>query len=206
MALRNEKKAADRERQRDEILGVALRSFARSGYSGASMNEIAAEAGYSVGHVYNVIGNKEALFEAVMMREGVEFEEVIDDAIKRYDSGEAAEVINELVDVSLTFFDSHRDYFQIYLNESGGIRAKVARVFTGPMVELDRRLMGKVKKVLARAVREGSVAPLPPGELHIALTELVNGFVCAWAVDGYRGRISRKAGMIKQLIWKGIQA
>jgi AcrR family transcriptional regulator len=206
MAVRNEKKAADRERQRDEILGVALRSFARSGYAGASMNEIAAEAGYSVGHVYNVIGNKEAVFEAVMMREGAVFEDAIDDAISRHQEGEASELINELVDVSLSFFDSHRDYFQIYLNESGGMRANVARVFTGPMLELDRRLMAKVKKVLARAVREGSAAPLPAGDLHIAVTELVNGFICAWAVDGYKGRISRKAAIIKQLIWKGIQA
>jgi AcrR family transcriptional regulator len=203
---REQRRAAERERQREEIFEVALAAFARRGYSGCSMNEVAAEAGYSVGHVYNVVGNKEALFEAVMLREGMAFEAVMDSVIARHATGSAAESIDQLVDRSLEFFDNHRDYFQIYLNEVGGVRANVGLVFSGPLLELDERLMRKVKRQLSLAVREGRVAAIPTSDLLIAVTELVNGFVCAWAVGGYKGRIARKSRVIKQLLWKGIQA
>ncbi|MCK4776229.1 MAG: TetR family transcriptional regulator, partial [Candidatus Krumholzibacteria bacterium] len=45
------RKAAERDRQRNEILNVGLSAFAANGYDGASMNEIAGVSGYSVGHI-----------------------------------------------------------------------------------------------------------------------------------------------------------
>src|SRR5438309_8776053 len=46
---------------RDELLGAALRVFARRGYREAGVDEIAAEAGYSKGAVYWHFSGKEAL-------------------------------------------------------------------------------------------------------------------------------------------------
>ena len=205
MSRRVERKSAERERQREQILNVALGSFARNGYGGASMNDIAAEAGYSVGHVYNVVGNKEELFLAVMRRENEAFGQVMDGVIEQCQDGSGRECIDGLIDASLEFFDSHRDYFQIYLNETGGLRATMPRAFGEEMLAFDREVKKRVRKQVARARREGSMADLPEDDIMVALNELANGFLCAWAVGGYRGRISRKAAVIKHLLWKGIQ-
>jgi TetR/AcrR family transcriptional repressor of mexJK operon len=48
------------------ILDAALRVFAAEGYSGTSMDAIAAEAGVSKPTLYQYFGNKEQLFAAIM--------------------------------------------------------------------------------------------------------------------------------------------
>lgn len=48
-----------------EILAAAAACFARSGYRGASMADIAKEAGLSVGALYRYYDTKESLFEAL---------------------------------------------------------------------------------------------------------------------------------------------
>jgi AcrR family transcriptional regulator len=50
---------------RAELLEAAARIFARRGYHGASMQEIAADAGLTTGAIYSNFVSKEALFLAL---------------------------------------------------------------------------------------------------------------------------------------------
>jgi AcrR family transcriptional regulator len=61
---REESRANTRER----LLAAARRAFARSGFHGASVEEIASEAGFSTGALYSNFDGKEDLFLAVMDR------------------------------------------------------------------------------------------------------------------------------------------
>jgi len=51
---------------REQLLAAASRVFARAGYHGASMSEIAAEAGFSKGALYWNFASKEDLFFALL--------------------------------------------------------------------------------------------------------------------------------------------
>lgn len=51
---------------REQLLAAASRVFARAGYHGASMNEIAAEAGFSKGALYWNFASKDELFFALL--------------------------------------------------------------------------------------------------------------------------------------------
>jgi AcrR family transcriptional regulator len=58
---------AERQQQtRAELLAAAHRVFLRDGFHGASLTEIAEEAGYTFGAVYSNFQNKDDLFLAVM--------------------------------------------------------------------------------------------------------------------------------------------
>jgi AcrR family transcriptional regulator len=60
----------ERRRQtRERLLAAARGVFARRGYHGASVEEIAAEAGFSTGALYSNFDGKEDLFRALMDRE-----------------------------------------------------------------------------------------------------------------------------------------
>lgn len=61
---RAERRADTRER----LLASALVVFAREGFGGASLEEIAEEAGFSTGAVYSAFGGKQELFLAVLDR------------------------------------------------------------------------------------------------------------------------------------------
>ncbi|HTN40012.1 MAG TPA: helix-turn-helix domain-containing protein [Asticcacaulis sp.] len=55
-----------REQRQQHILNAALRCVRRSGFHGASMSDIAAEAKMSVGVIYRYFANKEAIVEAIV--------------------------------------------------------------------------------------------------------------------------------------------
>ncbi len=56
-----------RERARNDILEAALRMFVKRGYHGASMRQIAEEAGVALGSIYNHFNSKEHIFTAVFL-------------------------------------------------------------------------------------------------------------------------------------------
>src|SRR5580700_11036480 len=56
----------DPERTRQEILDVALREFARNGYAGARVDEIAANTRTTKRMIYYYFGGKEQLYIAVL--------------------------------------------------------------------------------------------------------------------------------------------
>jgi AcrR family transcriptional regulator len=58
----------DPERTREEILDVALSEFARNGYSGARVDEIAARTRTTKRMLYYYFTNKEQLYIAVLER------------------------------------------------------------------------------------------------------------------------------------------
>jgi len=69
MRTANTQLAADR---RNEILDAARRCFVRSGFHGASMQEICAEAGMSPGNLYRYFVSKEALIAGISERDRAE--------------------------------------------------------------------------------------------------------------------------------------
>jgi AcrR family transcriptional regulator len=201
---RRERKAQERDWQRSKILEAALAAFAAKGYVEASMNEIAEVSGFSVGHIYNIIGKKDALFEEVVSRELDEMFDTIDGVFERHADGSAADCINNVIDATLVFFDAHQLFFQIYLNETDGKHISSKRL---PSARLGKRLESSEKRIrllFKRAIDEGDVADLSPNDLATYFDEIIKGFIGAWAAGGYRGKISKKAGVIKQVLWHGI--
>jgi AcrR family transcriptional regulator len=67
-------RAERRSRTRELLLDAAERVFARSGFHGASLDAIAAEAGYTKGAVYSNFPGKDALFLALLDRRRMRIE------------------------------------------------------------------------------------------------------------------------------------
>src|SRR5271165_3792411 len=71
-----------RANTRDRLLRAARGVFARSGFHGASVEEIAAEAGFSTGALYSNFTGKEDLFLVLMEREIDEHAREISEAVR----------------------------------------------------------------------------------------------------------------------------
>ena len=63
-------RAEAKARTREQLLDAAARTFARKGYAGASVEEIAESAGYSIGALYSNFASKEQLFLELMVARG----------------------------------------------------------------------------------------------------------------------------------------
>jgi AcrR family transcriptional regulator len=55
-------RAEAKARTREQLLDAAAHTFARKGFAGASVEEIAESAGYTIGALYSNFGSKEQLF------------------------------------------------------------------------------------------------------------------------------------------------
>lgn len=64
--LRQIRKERERQRVREDILEAALAVFSRSGYHAASVEEVARQAGYSTGSLYNYFKNKQDMFTTLV--------------------------------------------------------------------------------------------------------------------------------------------
>ncbi len=65
---RQDRRARERQRVREDIIDAALGVFARAGYHEAAVEDIAREAGYSTGALYNYFRNKQDLFVQLVER------------------------------------------------------------------------------------------------------------------------------------------
>ena len=65
---------------RDRILGAAARVFSRHGYAAGTTNRIAAEAGLSIGSLYQYFPNKDAILVALVRQHVVEGAAAVGDA------------------------------------------------------------------------------------------------------------------------------
>jgi TetR/AcrR family transcriptional regulator, transcriptional repressor of aconitase len=74
-------KEATRAAREARILAVAVRCFARAGYHGTTMDDIASEAGIAKGATYLYFPSKEALFLALYHRWGCDAREAIETAL-----------------------------------------------------------------------------------------------------------------------------
>lgn len=168
------------------------------------MNDIAEVSGFSVGHIYNIIGKKEAVFEGVVSRELDELFDMIDGVFERHANNPASECIDHIVDATLSFFDSHQLFFQVYLNETDGKRISKKGLPSPRLAERLATSERRLRSLFTRAIEEGSVADLSPDDLATTFDEILKGFIGAWAAGGYDGEISKKTNIIKQVLWHGI--
>nr|WP_246263320.1 TetR/AcrR family transcriptional regulator [Caulobacter soli] len=81
--------------RRQQILDAAAQCFRQSGFHGASMANVAAAAGQSVGQIYRYFDNKEAIIAAIVDQHLAELRETFDQLQSR--PGSAADLIADHV-------------------------------------------------------------------------------------------------------------
>jgi AcrR family transcriptional regulator len=157
---------------RDGLLAAARTVFARRGYHGASVEEIAAEAGYSTGALYSNFDGKEDLFLALMDREIDEHAREIAEAVGGRESvaerarGGARQwmiMIDREPELLLLFME-----FWAYAARDPKVRRRVAASFT--------RSRQVLTGLIADGAREFELElELPAEQLAIAIDALADG-------------------------------
>jgi AcrR family transcriptional regulator len=106
----------DPERTRQEILDVALREFARNGYAGARVDEIAANTRTTKRMIYYYFGGKEQLYIAVLEHAY----SVARDAERYLDVEHLDPVtaIRTLAELNFDHHESHPDFISLVASEN----------------------------------------------------------------------------------------
>jgi AcrR family transcriptional regulator len=106
----------DKERTRQEILDVAIREFARNGYSGARVDEIAARTRTTKRMIYYYFGGKEQLYIAALEQAY----STARDAERQLDVEHLDPVaaIRRLAELTFDHHESHPDFISMVATEN----------------------------------------------------------------------------------------
>jgi AcrR family transcriptional regulator len=161
-----------RANTRERLLAAARSVFARSGFHGASVEEIASEAGFSTGALYSNFEGKEDLFLVLMEREIDEHAQEIASAVRAQASvagraeGGARQwmaMIQREPEVLLLFME-----FWAYGVRDARVRPKVAARFA----QMRQVLTG----LIADGVRDFDLElTIPAEQLAVAIDALADG-------------------------------
>jgi TetR/AcrR family fatty acid metabolism transcriptional regulator len=167
-ATSSDRKRAGRDK-RELILDAAIKVFARAGYHGSRVSDIAQEAGIAYGLVYHYFKNKEEILDTIFSEQWSGFLEALD-AIA--DGSTASE--DKLLSVAALILNAYRvraDWVKVLVFE-----IQRSPRFSNPE---QLRAMGRLFQIVARILRDGQAA----GELRRDLDPDVASYLFVGGLD-----------------------
>lgn len=162
-----------RDEVRRALLDAAARVFARRGIDAASLDDVAADAGFTKGAVYSNFGSKDGLVAALVDDRVTAYLDLGLDAVSDLDTPFAGR-IQALGDHLTTAFDEQRDWTLLFLE----LWQRAVRSGRTDSAFLHRRNELHASITLAIAHHfgaAGATLPLPADELATVLMALSNG-------------------------------
>jgi AcrR family transcriptional regulator len=190
---------ADRRREtRAHLLAAATRVFARRGYHGATLDEIAFEAGFTKGALYYNFASKEELFLALLDKHIESRVALLHDLAARTGSAEAR--LSEGAERTVQSLRNDREWSLLYL-EFAAYAARDAR-FRRKLEQRLRAVHQAMVETVEALAPDPEALPLPAETLALGIAALVDGVAF--------GRLVRPAampdellGQMLALLWRG---
>lgn len=133
------RKTRERELRREAIIEAAERVFARVGFYNATMAQIAAEAEFGMGTIYQLFPNKQGLFA-----------EVILSSIEEFMKG-----LRDLLDVEPTWHDKLNAFVKYkltWLEESPGYQRLIMEQLLAPIPDITPPLIDRFREVQVESI------------------------------------------------------
>jgi AcrR family transcriptional regulator len=148
-----------RELTREHLLGAAAQVFAEQGFHGASLDDVAAAAGFTKGAVYSNFRNKEDLFLAVLAWRYDQEMAALRETLESTEAPPSSERLADFVElVRRQSSGSGDDWGVLYAEfQLYALRNPVARA---KLVELDRSEIAEVARVIEDERRRWDFHPV----------------------------------------------
>lgn len=186
------------ERRREEILAAATESFARRGYPGTDLRDVAAKIGLSKGTFYRYFPTKEALFLAAADR-GMRLlvESVNGDAEKA--RGPLERIVRG-TRAYLSFYHDHPEFVELLVQERAEFRDRKRPTY---FVHRDANIE-PWHELFRSLIRQGLVRRAPVNRITDVFNAALYGAIFTNYFEGRRRPPRRQAGEILDVLFRGI--
>ncbi|MFD5321798.1 TetR family transcriptional regulator [Streptomyces sp. NPDC127098] len=141
----------DAERTRAEILDIATEEFARLGYSGARVDEIAARTRTTKRMIYYYFGGKERLFTAVLERAYARIREA--ERELDVDPSDPVSAIRRLAELTFDHHEAHPEFIRLVSIEN--IHEAEHMAASEALTRLNSPAIGVISRILAAGRARG---------------------------------------------------
>ena len=191
------------EERRGAILDAALRVWARRGFDGTSVAEVAREAGLTKGTLYLYFPSKQALLEATLRRHSLRPD--VEAGLERLRGQPLANVVRGLVALTWRGLEARREIVGVLLSELPNHPAEARRFFEHVVLPVNRLLAD----YLAGALPPERLAKLDPIVAGRSLVSMVVALFITQVVLGGRELLpvdeERALATITELFLRGVE-
>ena len=181
--------------RRAQLIDVGRAVFAKRGYEGASMEEIADRAKVSKPILYEHFGGKEGLYAVVVDRE---IQALLDDITGALTQNASSRVLLEQAALGLLdYIESSPDGFRILVRDSPVAQA------TGGFASLISDVASQVEHLLAAEFKRRRLDPKTAPMYAQALVGMV-ALTGQWWLDSRKPKKAEVAAHLVNLAWNGL--
>jgi AcrR family transcriptional regulator len=184
---------------RSLIVDVAEPVFAKKGYHGATLDEIARAAGYSPAAIYAYFRNKGEVFAALLERVLCQFAGFFDAPPHL----PFAERLHWVVSRTLAYAQEHRELFVTVIAHHSCVELEGLEALDQLARSFYHRDIARLSALMAEGIREGSLRSGDPEEYASALSGLGHAFVLRWLVMEQSDDLETGASRMVELFLHG---
>ena len=176
------------ENARDRILDDAARLFARDGYDGTSLGELATSVGVTKAAIYHYFPNKKEIYEVIIVRTLEGLRRHVSQAVSETSGPE--EALARFMTAHADFFEEHYDGFLTMLVGYGGMENVV-------MIAEAQKLRDEheqaLRHIIADGIAKGAFRPIDIDVTSRAVLSMLN-----WMVRWFKPGKGRRAAAFAQ--------
>ena len=194
----------ERLRHRGEMLEAAEKLFSQKGFHVTTMQEIAAEADFSVGALYGVFESKLDLYFQLIDMRADEFFELVS---RRMESAQnSLEKIRVVISSKLNFFKEHKQFFRVFSHVTGPGRSEQPSVMSADCLNKYMQYQEKLRKIIQAGINDGTFAKVDPLLMVLCLEGITNAMIGRWIHTGGRDLDEARPEEIERVFLRGILA
>lgn len=186
--------------RKEAVLAAAEAAFLRYGYQGATTDRIAEEAGVSVGTIYNLNGNKEKAYAAVIEGIGRDMVSYVERSVLPLRDPDAA--IELLVRFRVSNFDRHRLLLVLFSSERFSGAWPDIEEISHKAKDFYYTYLHLVAQVFERGMEQLVFERMHPLHLVLSFEGVLNAFVGYWMRPEQEGHLEAQPRQIKDAFMK----
>ncbi len=191
------KKELTQMRQK-QILDVAARVFSKKGFARTQVDEIANLAGLGKGTVYRYFKDKKSLFLSVADKGIENLKDLVLEAMVK--EKEPLDRIKKAIEAYLKFFEDNSNLIRILIHEQSEFQKRIQKRYFDHYYEH----INKMEEVFRQGIAKGQIKKIDVKGAIGILTNMLNGLVYMWQIEGRKYPIVEKVPMLLKIYFSGI--
>ncbi|WP_115719115.1 TetR/AcrR family transcriptional regulator [Gallaecimonas mangrovi] len=176
-------------KRQDKILTEAIKAFAEHGFAGTNINDIARDAGVSIGAMYSYFSSKEDLFLTIVSQQFGLLQQILDSIDIEQDFFDSLTQLFELTRANAL---KHAHLSQIYLDITSQSMAPMAQKLSG---QFEDPVVSFLLSLIEKARKSGSIRPDVNGNvLAFCIDNLLTMFQFSFSSSYYQARMQLYIG------------
>jgi AcrR family transcriptional regulator len=177
-SIRAERRNRELALRRADVIAAASSVFAKKGYDGAQVSEIANGAEVSTKTVYALFSGKEEIYEAVTATAAAAVATAVRQRVEAI--ADPRERLLCVIDSLMDCFDENRDLLRIYAHSTHGLPWRMRPTMGEQSVQHLQDFTAWVIEIARKAQEEGALTGLDPKALSLSLIGAVVTTAAHW--------------------------